>query len=110
MDGVSDVSHKTISVVKELNGPVMDDRSGADEVETRKETGLRRKGQSKKKKSNLYIEKIRISSIKGLYTRRGHGTAIIPCVPSKLQIHSKNSNIISILSIGIVQSIQLRLL
>ena len=31
-------------------------------------------------------------------------------VPSKIQIHSKNSNIISILSIGIVQSIQLRLL
>ena len=49
-------------------------------------------------------------TIKGLYTRRGHATAIIPCVPSKLQIHSKNSNIISILSIGIVQSIQLRLL
>ena len=47
---------------------------------------------------------------KGLYTRRGHATAIIPCVPSKLQIHSKNSNIISILSIGIVQSIQLSLL
>ena len=51
-----------------------------------------------------------IHLIKGLYTRRGHATAIIPCVPSKLQIHSKNSNIISILSIGIVQSIQLRLL
>ena len=50
------------------------------------------------------------SKSKGLYTRKGHATAIIPCVPSKIQIQSKNSNIISILSIGIVQSIQLRLL